>query len=176
MKKIITLLVCALAPLAITAQNVFDTFENERDVTAVVVTKNMFKLMSKMDLDSKDPEAKQYLDMVNNLSEIKIFTTENKDIAARMNTTFTNYITGSNKLTELMRVKDGGNNIKFYAKEGSNENFVSELLMFMDGTLDDKPTTVVMSITGNIDLKQIGKLTEQLNVPGSTQLKNVKKQ
>ena len=36
--------------------------------------------------------------------------------------------------------------------------------------------TVVMSITGTIDLKQIGKLTQELKVPGSEQLKNINKQ
>jgi len=30
-----------------------------------------------------------------------------------------------------------------------------------------------MSITGNIDLKQIGKLTQELKVPGSEQLINI---
>ena len=30
-----------------------------------------------------------------------------------------------------------------------------------------------MSMTGNIDLKQVSKLTEKLNVPGSEELKNI---
>ena len=47
--------------------------------------------------------------------------------------------------------------------------------MFLDGEMDGKEGTVVMSITGNIDLKQISKLTKELNVPGSDELKNVKK-
>jgi hypothetical protein len=78
-------------------------------------------------------------------------------------------------LEELMRIKDDGKNVKFYSKEGSDENHVSELLMFLDGEMDGKEGTVVMSITGNIDLKQISKLTKELNVPGSDELKNVKK-
>ena len=72
-----------------------------------------------------------------------------------------------------MRVKDDGKNIKFYSKEGKNENFVSELLMHMIGDIDGKKMTVIMSITGNIDLKQISKLTAELNVPGSDELKNI---
>ena len=41
--------------------------------------------------------------------------------------------------------------------------------------MDGKEGTVIMSITGNIDLKQISKLTKELNVPGSDELKNVEK-
>lgn len=74
-----------------------------------------------------------------------------------------------------MRVKDEGTNVKFYSKEGKNENYVSELLMNLDGIVDGKPTTVIMSITGNIDLKRISKLTQDLKVPGSELLKDLDK-
>ena len=45
--------------------------------------------------------------------------------------------------------------------------------MHLDGVVDGETMTVVMSITGNIDLKQIGKLTQELKVPGSEQLINI---
>ncbi len=175
MKKIAIILVMALAPVVSWSQNAFDSFEDENDVTAVVVTKNMFKLLSKMDLNSTDPEAQQYLNMVNNLDNIKIFTTENPAVAKRMDAAVEKYVSGNKNLGELMRVKDDGQNIKFYSKEGKNDNYVSELLMHLEGMVDGKPTTVIMSITGNIDLKQISKLTEELKVPGSDQLKNIDK-
>jgi hypothetical protein len=47
--------------------------------------------------------------------------------------------------------------------------------MFMDGDIDGKEGTMIMSITGNIDLKKISKLTKDLNVPGSEELKNIEK-
>ncbi|GEQ85985.1 hypothetical protein ULMS_14930 [Patiriisocius marinistellae] len=175
MKKLAIVIVLCITSFAMNAQSVFDAFENEKDVSSVVVTKNMFKLLSKMDLDSNDPEAKEYLSMVDNLNDIKIFTTDNPAVAIKMSTTVEKYLKNNASLSELMRVKDEGNNIKFYSKEGKSENFVSELLMHMDGVVDGKPMTVVMSITGNIDLKQIGKLTEDLKVPGSDQLKDIKK-
>ncbi|RMA64623.1 DUF4252 domain-containing protein [Ulvibacter antarcticus] len=175
MKKIALLIALVVTPMFIHAQNAFDSFEDEKDVTSVVVTKNMFKLLSKMDLDSTDPEAKAYLEMVDNLENIKIFTTDNPAVAKKMETSVNSYVSKSNGLGELMRVKDDGKNIKFYSKEGKNDNFVSELLMFMIGNVDGKDMTVIMSITGNIDLKQISKLTEELKVPGSEELKNIDK-
>ncbi len=175
MKKLAIVIVLCITSFAMNAQTVFDAFENEKDVSSVVVTKNMFKLLSKMDLDSNDPEAKEYLSMVDNLNDIKIFTTDNATVAAKMTATVEKYLKNNASLSELMRVKDEGQNIKFYSKEGKSENFVSELMMHMDGIVDGKPMTVIMLITGNIDLKQIGKLTADLKVPGSDQLKNVKK-
>lgn len=175
MKKIAIIIALAIMPMVSWAQNAFDSFEDEKDVTSVVVTKNMFKLLSKMDLNSTDPEAQEYLKMVNGLDNIKIFTTENPAMAQKMDAAVSKYVAGSSNLGELMRVKDDGKNIKFYSKDGKNENYVSELLMHLDGIVDGKPMTVIMSITGNIDLKQISKLTEDLKVPGSDQLKNIDK-
>lgn len=175
MKKIVIIIALVMAPMLASAQNAFDSFEDENDVTSVVVTKNMFKLLSKMDLDSTDPEAKEYLAMVDNLDNIKIFTTENLEVAKRMDASVAEYVASSTGLGELMRVKDDGKNIKFYSKEGKNDNFVSELLMYLNGDIDGKQMTVIMSITGNIDLKQISKLTQELNIPGSEELKNIDK-
>tara|TARA_R110002050_G_scaffold296963_1_gene457707 strand:- start:112 stop:651 length:540 start_codon:yes stop_codon:yes gene_type:complete len=175
MKKFAIVIALALAPLVSFAQNAFDSFEDEKDVTSVVVTKNMFKLLSKMDLNSADPEAKAYLKMVNDLDNIKIYTTDNPNVAEKMELAVSKYLAATKTLGELMRIKEDGRNIRFYSKEGKSENFVSELLMHMDGIVDGKPITVIMSITGNIDLKQISKLTEDLKVPGSEELKNIDK-
>ena len=176
MKKIVLLFALITIPLATFAQGSFDSFENEKDVTSVVVTKNMFKLLSKMDLNSNDPEVEDYLKMVDNLETIKIFTTDNPDVAARMSAKVNSYVASNDELSELMRVKDDGKNIRFYSKQGTTDTLVSELLMHLDGLVEGKAMTVVMSITGAIDLKQIGKLTQELKVPGSEQLKNINKQ
>ena len=84
MKKIAILIAIFYVPLLVSAQT-FDAFEDEKDVTSVVVTKNMFKLLSKIDLESQDPEAQEYISLINNLDNIKIYTTENPEVAKRMN-------------------------------------------------------------------------------------------
>ena len=124
-------------------------------------------------MQSDDPEVQEYKALVENLDNIKVYTTENPAVASKMNAAVASYVSKSKGLDELMRVNDDGNNIKFYSKEGSNENFVSELLMHLQGDVEGKNMTVIMSITGNIDLKQISKLTKDLNVPGSDALKEV---
>ena len=175
MKKIALLIALIVAPLAVTAQNLWSSFENDDDVSSVVITKKMFKLLATIDLDTEDQEVNDFMDLVENLENIKIFTTDKADIATKMSSAVISYIDGNKELSELMRVKDDGNNIKFYAREGKNENYVSELLMFLEGSENGKDQTVVMSITGNIDLKQISKLTKNLDIPGSDALKQLEK-
>ena len=174
--KHLLLILLIASPLSILAQSPFDAFEGEDDVTSVIVTKNMFKLLSNLDLESNDPEAKEYLELINNLDNVKVFTTENQAVAEKMNTAVDRYLNSAKGLSQLMRVKEEGNLIRFYAKEGKNENFVSELLMHLNGSEGDKKMTVIMSITGNIDLKKISKLTKDLDVPGSEKLKDLEKQ
>ena len=62
-------------------------------------------------------------------------------------------------------------------KPGKDEDHVSELFMFIDGVKDsgDGPNTVVLTLVGDIDLKQISKLTEKMNIPGGEELKKVEK-
>ena len=45
--------------------------------------------------------------------------------------------------------------------------------MFIDGETNDDDT-VLIKITGNIDLKEIGKIANSINFKGSDELKNVK--
>lgn len=174
MKKI-SFLLLLFVPMVFIGQNAFDVFENEKEVTSVVVTKNMFKLLSKMDLNSSDSEAQAYLKMVNSLNDIKIFTTENSEVSKKMDATVKSYLNTSGGLEELMRIKEDGQNINFYIKEGKDENHVSELLMHLSGAVDGKTSTVVMSITGDIDLKQLSQLTSDLKVPGGERLKDVER-
>ncbi|EDM44052.1 hypothetical protein SCB49_10692 [unidentified eubacterium SCB49] len=175
MKKIAILLALFIAPFAINAQNLWSSFESDDDVSSVVITQKMFKLLAKIDLETDDEEVNDFMNLVENLDNIKIFTTEKSDIASKMSSSVSSYISGDQGLSELMRVKDDGNNIKFYSREGKNENYVSELLMFLEGSDNSKNQTVVMSITGNIDLKQISKLTKNLDVPGSDAIKQLEK-
>lgn len=154
------------------AQSGFDKFEDMKDVSAMIVTPKMFKLLGKIDLDSKDPEMQNYINMVNNLEDIKVFSTKSDATAKLMKSEFNSYLSSA-KLEQLMRVKDDGKNVRFYYKPGKSEDFVKEFVMFMDGTAG-KDDTVIIKITGDIDLKEIGKIASSINFSGSEELKNVK--
>lgn len=188
MKKLILILAIAILPIASFAQSIFDQFEDLDGVTSVVVNQNMFKLLSRIDVETNDPESQEYLNMIENLTSLKVLTTGDEAISSKMKGEVDRYLKKS-KLQELMRVKDGEQTVKFYIKEGKNEDHVSELLMFITGlkevTKDADVTingqkrefeTVLLTLTGDIDLKQISKLTNQMDIPGGNQLEKAGKE
>src|SRR4030066_619592 len=99
------------------------------DVTSVIVNKEAFKMMSKF--KGNTPESKAYVEMVQSLESLKVFTTESSAIAGQMEEVVSKYLKTS-KLVELMRVKDKDANVKIFIRPGKDDNHVSELLMFVN--------------------------------------------
>ena len=185
MKKLAVILAIALAPMVTFGQSVFDKFEDMDGVTSVIVNQKMFKMLMDLQIQTDDAEAQEMIDLVGKITGLKVLTTGDEKISADMNSTFNGYLKSSN-LQELMRIKDGEQTVKFYVKEGKDDNHVKELLMFVNGlkeiTKDQDITingqkreieTVILSLTGDIDLRQVSKLTSKMNVPGGDQLKKV---
>jgi len=171
MKKYILIAAMAVLPLSGFSQSIFDKFEDSDAVSSVVINKNMFNLLVKMDVDVDDPEAQDFMNIAKSLSGLKVFITEDKAVSADMQATVDKYLKSSS-LEELMRVKDKDTNVKFYVKNGKDEDHVSELLMFVTGIdnvdmeiNDRKIETVLLTLTGDIDLTKIGSLTKKMNLP-----------
>ncbi|NVJ88243.1 MAG: DUF4252 domain-containing protein [Flavobacteriaceae bacterium] len=167
MKKILLIMAFMITPILTNAQSIFDSLEDLEGVDMVVVTKDAFQLLKKFqpkNTKSKDNDVMQAFEMINDLNEFKMFSTENADIASKMEKMVNNAIKTS-KLTELMRVKEDESRIKIYVKATSNKDYVSEVLMFVKGI--DKKTkgmseAVVMSLTGNIDINKVSEFTDKM--------------
>lgn len=169
MKKYILILTIAVLPMMGFSQSLFDKYEDLDDVTSVVVSKKAFELLAKMDIEVDDPDAQDFMDIATSVNSLKVFTTDNESIGADMKASVGKYLKSSS-LTELMRVKDKDANVKFYIKEGKDSDHVSELLMFVTGIKEieangRKFETVLLSLTGNIDLNKISSLTNKMNLP-----------
>ena len=173
MNKLVITLLLSLAPMLSQSQN-FDKYEDMKDVDAMVMTSKMFKMLAKVDLSDNNPEAREYMNLIENLDRIQIYKSSNSKIMSQMATDVKSYLQ-KGSLEELMRVNDNGQNIKFYSLPGKNDNYVKELFMFLEGSEGDKPMAVILSITGEIDLSQLSKLTADLKVPGAEELKKVNK-
>jgi hypothetical protein len=177
MKKLGLILLLIIAPMIVLSQSVFEKYEDMDDVSTAVVTKHAFKLMGKVGGDSK--EVREYKDMIMNLNNLAVYSTESKSIALKMRGDVKAFLKSS-KMYELFRVKDKDANVKIFAREGRDEDHISELFMFVDGlnssvSLDGRnPKAVIVSLTGNIDLNKISELTDKLNIPGGEHLKGKK--
>jgi len=178
MKKILILLVSITFGWQIFAQNttIFDKFEDYDEVTTVVVTQQAFKMLQKVSSNSK--EGQEFQQLVSGLNDLKIYTTENSKIADEMRATFNKYLKAK-KLSELMRINDQDAHVKIYVRQGKDEDHVSEFLMLVDelntqGSKGDKQL-VVISLTGDIDLNNISKITNNMNIPAGKYLEKAEK-
>jgi hypothetical protein len=182
MKNFIVIIALLLAPVAAGAQSIFDKFEGNPEVASMIINQKMFSMIASIDIDMDNPEDQQFMEMVKKISGLKVFTTGDEKVSAEMKATVDKYLKSST-LEELMRIKDGGQTVKMYVKEGKDENHVMELLMFVSGlkemtegqdiTINGKKRefeTVLLTLTGDIDLRQISKLTKQMDIPAGEQL------
>ena len=183
MKKVIVIIALIVAPMLSGSQSIFDKFEDMPEVASVIVNQKMFSLIASIDVDMDDPEAQEYMNMVKKITGLKVFTTGDDKVSADMKATVTKYLRSSD-LEELMRIKDGDQTVKFYVKEGKDENHVKELLMYVSGLKEmtrgqdieingekREFETVLLSLTGDIDLRQVSKITNSMDIPGGEQLK-----
>lgn len=178
MRKVIILVILMALPLVTFGQNIFEKYADNEEVAYVSIKPRMFKMLATMGINSDDPEAKEFLKMVNSITSFKTIATSNAKISADLEKWVGKR---SNNLEELMEVREGSSRMMFYVKAGSSDTHVKELLMYITGIekqvkLENKSiNTVVVSLTGDIDLNQISKLTSKMDIPGGEHLKDVKK-
>jgi len=180
-KFTVTLLMAILLlPLTSIAQDIFTKYDGNVDVTYVNIKPKMFQILAKMDLNTKDTEAQDYINMVNSITSLKAIVTGKETISADI-ASWVN--SRSRDLEELMEIRDDGTVVQFYVKEGRDQDHVEELLIFVNGIsnqIKDSNTetkgkernieTVVVSLTGDIDLTQInfGLIGEQAQLKQSS--------
>jgi len=182
MRNRLIVFVMALVLLPLTGmaqQDVFDKYSDNPNVTYVSIKPKMFQMIAKMGINVDDAEARAYMDMVKSITSFKTMITDNKTIAADLGKWVKSR---SSALEELMEVKDDGTNVNFYVKEWKDADHVKELLIFVNGIdkymeegieiggEERKIETVVVSLTGDIDLNEISKLTDKMNIPGGKHL------
>lgn len=186
-KNAVVLLAIILAPMLSFGQSFFDKYESMKGVTSGVISQKMFKMIATIDVDLNDPEAQGFLNMVKNIQSVKVLTTGDQNISSSLSADTEKYISSSN-LDELMRFKDGNQTVKFYVKEGRDVNHVKELLMYVSGLKElskdakieingEKRAfeTILVSIIGDVDLREISKITSKMNVPGGEHLEKAGK-
>ncbi|MEM9363778.1 MAG: DUF4252 domain-containing protein [Bacteroidota bacterium] len=169
MKKFAIALLAIGLPFFGFSQSAFDKFEDSENIGSVTISKGMLKIAAEMMDNHGDKDTQDFVDLAKNLDGIKIFMSEDDVASADMQSTMKQYVKKS-RLDELMKIKDGDTNLKFYIKNGKDDDHVSELLMFVTGIENEKGRkanieTVLLSMTGDIDLTKVGSLTEKMNLP-----------
>ncbi len=135
----------------------FGKYESDDSFSTFSATSRMFGLFTDLELESE--EDKQIMDAISKLEGLKILAKDDADNGKSL------YKEALAKLPkgeydELMSIRDEDKDMKFLIKEKSGK--ISELLMVMGGNKE----FFILSLFGEIDLKQIAKISSAMDIDG----------
>lgn len=164
-----TLLMFAVSARGQSAMDkVFDKYSETDGFTTVYISKYMFDMFRNNEADPKTQD--DFAQVMNKLTSIRIITTDDDPATVVPVDLYQEImkIMPSNIYKEIMVVKDKGSNVRFYAREVNNR--VAELLLVVGG----KDESALISIQGDIDMKNISKLGSAMNIQGMENLEKIK--
>lgn len=171
MKKLAILTVLILGVSTANAQEdaitkFFSKYQNDESFTQVNITGRMFSLFT--NFEAEDQEDQDVIDAVSKVKGLKILAKEDISNGQALYEEAFRMI-DSKEYEELMTIREKDNDMKFLIKE--KDGIITELLMVMGS--DD--SFLLLSLVGDIDLKQISKLSKSMDIDGFENLQNLDK-
>lgn len=169
MKKLLVIMIAVLGVTSATmgqgevVTKYFDKFASNDQFVKVSVSSKMFSLFT--ELEAGSPEEEEFLKAVSKLKGMKMVVGDSISNGAALYKEALNDVQKAG-FEELMRVTDADENFQFSIKEKGG--IITELIMVVGG----KKQFIVMSLFGEIDLKNISKIARSMNVSG---LQNLEK-
>lgn len=165
---------------ALTAQNImdklFDKYNGKDGYTTVNISSEMFKIFANMEVkDGKDNDAAELVNAASKLTGIKVITVSADSANPALSERKANDLFGEVKpligssYNMLMEVKDKSENVYVYTRRSGK--MISEVIVLVK----EKRSAVFMSITGDVDLEQIGKLASKMNIQGADKIRKPKR-
>ncbi len=169
MKKTLLIVLLSFASSAVFSQGAligkyFDQLASNDQFTKVSVSSKMFSLFTELETGSEQEE--EFLKAISKLKGLKIIVADSINNSASMYKKASEEITNAG-YDELMSVMDAEENMKFSIKE--KNGIISELIMVVGGN----EKFVLLSLYGEIDLKNISKIASAMRVDGLEQLKKL---
>src|SRR5215208_6980020 len=169
MKKIVVVAVMAMIATGAFAQDAiskfFSKYQNDESFNQVNISSKMFGLITNMEIET--PDDKDIVEAISKLKGLKILAKEDARNARELYKEAFSLI--PKDYEELMTVRDKDKDMKFMIKESGGK--ISELLMVMGGNEE----FMLMSLFGEIDLRQISRIGKKMNVSGLEHLDKMNK-
>lgn len=149
--------------------NLFEKYSGTKGYTSVYISKYMFDMFRNNETVAK-PGDEDLEQVISKLDGIKILVTDD-DPATPAPVNLYNEIMKlipSSPYKEIMVVKEKDQDIKFFVRENKDKR-LAELLMVIGGPDE----SVLISISGDIDMKNISKLAKTFEVEGMENLKKI---
>jgi len=156
-----------------TTDALFEKYGAKDGFTTVHITKELFSLFGEIAEDAEGEEIEDLKEVVDGLEYIRILMYENSDDNKYADeNTLTNFKNDLEDVqlknfTELMTVREQDEIVKFMIRKDGK--IIKELLLLI--SQDDEAGFI--SITGNINLKSIAKLSKSMDIKGLEQLQKI---
>jgi hypothetical protein len=169
MKKLSAILLLSVMSTMAFAQNdvitkLFDKYYDDENFTKVSVTSKMFELFT--EVEPGDEDEKEILEAISKLKGLKVLVADSIGNSRQL---FDQSVKDVKKAgyEELMQVKDAKEDLEFLISE--SDGIIDELVMIVGG----HKQFVILSLYGEIDLKQMSKLSKSMRVTGMKYLENI---
>lgn len=145
----------------------FAKYQNDETFSQVTVSSKMFGLLTNMEVEK--PEDQEVINAIGKLKGLRVLSKDNtrdgrilyKEALSLM---------PMKEYEELMSVRDEDKDMKFFIKEMAPGK-IAELVMVSGGA----DSFMVLSLFGEIDLKQIGRIGSKMDIDGLENLHNIDK-
>ena len=143
----------------------FEEFQDDERFTQITVSSKMFNLFVNFEMD--DPDEQELVEAISKLKGLKSLVGLEVNEAAELYKQVVERPAG--EMDELMSVKDGSGQFRFFITETAGT--VSELLMIGY----DTSKIFMISLVGDMNLRQIAALSQKMNINGFEHFKNIDK-
>ncbi|MBL7782905.1 MAG: DUF4252 domain-containing protein [Saprospiraceae bacterium] len=143
----------------------FKQYEDDERFTMVYVSPKMFQMVAKIETDDEDWN--NIREVVKDLGGLRVLTADSIGDGVAMYKSALSRVP-QNEYSELLTVRDGKENVRFWIKDSGN--IIEELLLLV-GSEDE---FTMLSFTGKIDLDKISQLSKSLDIDGAEHLGKIK--
>ncbi len=170
--KYISLVVTSLLFISsIQSQNIIEQYyshlKDMDDATTINISGKMFSMMASLEIETEDAEVKEALDFISSVTSFQLVSVDNfKDSKKERNRTADHM---TQRYEELITVRDKENNLTIYIDEDGG--IVDEIV----GIVQAPENFVVFSLNGKIELSQVGKIAQYIQMEGLKEMDHVKK-
>jgi DUF438 domain-containing protein len=145
------------------------TLSSQEDVSKFQIGSKVFDLMSKFEITFGDIDTQEIVDQLKKLTSITSYSSNTLLGLSNIESSFNEYILGS-ELTQLIEFEEDGYIVNIYTNE-NEDSVIEEISMLVKKS--NNLNTIYLQIKGEIDLMQIVKVVNKLDVPGGVYLKKL---
>ena len=144
MKKQLVTLLLFIFPFLISGQSIFEQFQNNKNVTSIMITPKMVQMLGSLAISSDDSESKVLKEIINGINSFKALITGSSDIITHM-TKWVETISNKEDLEQIIAITEKNIEMNIYRKYGQKEDGWETRWIFSKEVYDEEKDEIKYS-------------------------------